>query len=94
MLTDEQKAHYEKVRRIAHDEMDAFDREISTELSRVKKRLLELQEQKKVVKQVFDVVSTRLGLEPSPPLREMNLLDLKKPVEQLKSSGLYTPPGE
>jgi hypothetical protein len=82
VLTEEQKAHYERVRKFAHEEMDAFDREIATELGRVRKRLLELQESKKAVKQIFDGASARLGLDLSPPLREINLADLKKPVEQ------------
>ena len=81
MLTAEQKAHYESVRQIAQDEMDACDREIALELGRIKARLLELQEDKKAVKQVFDGASARLGLELSPPLREINLADLRKPVE-------------
>ena len=82
MLTEDQKAHYEKVRKFAHEEMEAFDREIATELARIKKRLLELQESKKAVKQIFDGASARLGLDLSPPLREINLADMKKPVEQ------------
>jgi hypothetical protein len=82
VLTEDQKAHYEKVRKIAHDEMEAFDREIASELVRIKKRLLELQEDKKAVKQVFDGASARLGLELSPPLREISLSDLKKPFDQ------------
>lgn len=80
MLTEDQKTHYEKVRKMAQDEMDTFDREIATELSRIKKRLLELQDDKKAVKQIFDGASTRLGLEVSSPLREINLSDFKKPV--------------
>lgn len=82
MLTEDQKAHYERVRKYAHEEMEAFDREIATELGRIKKRLLELQESKKAVKQIFDGASARLGLDLSPPLREINLSDLKKPVDQ------------
>jgi hypothetical protein len=78
MLTDDQKAHYEQVRTFAHQEIEEFDREIAAELSRVKKRLLELQESKKAVKLIFDGASTRLGLDLSPPLREINLADLRK----------------
>ena len=81
MLTAEQKAHYERVRKMAQDEMESFDRDIAMELGRIKKRLLELQEDKKAVKLIFDGASSRLGLDPSPPLREINLSDLKKPVE-------------
>jgi hypothetical protein len=92
VLTAEQRAHYESVRQIAQEEMDACDREIATELSRIKKRLLELQEDKKAVKQVFDGASARLGLELSPPLREINLSDFKKPVESpLFNSDLKKP---
>jgi hypothetical protein len=61
--------------------MDAFDREIANELGRIKKRLLELQEDKKAVKQIFDGASARLGLEVSPPLRDISLADLKKPAD-------------
>jgi len=81
VLTAEQKAHYESVRQIAQEEMDACDHETALELGRIKKRLLELQEDKKAVKQVFDGASARLGLDLSPPLREINLTDLRKPVE-------------
>ena len=81
MLTAEQKAHYESVRQIAQEEMEAFDREIATELNRIKKRLLELQEDKKAAKLVFDGASARLGLELSPPLRDINLSDFKKSVD-------------
>ena len=81
MLTADQRAHYEKVRKMAQDEMEALDREIATELGRIKKQLLDLQNDKKAVKQILDGASTRLGLEISPPLREINLSDFKKPVE-------------
>ena len=87
MLTDDQKAHYERVRKFAHEEMEAFDREIATELGRIKKRLLELQESKKAVKQIYDGASARLGLDLSPPLREINLSDLKRPVDQSPFAG-------
>jgi hypothetical protein len=82
VLTADKKAHYENVRRIAQEEMETFDREIATELGRIKKRLLELQDDKRAAKQIFDGASTRLGLEVSPPLREINLSDLKKVADQ------------
>jgi hypothetical protein len=82
VLSAEQKMHYEKVRRIAQEEMETFDREIATELNRIKKRLLELQEDKKAVKQIYDGASMRLGLDVSPPLREITLSDLKKSADQ------------
>jgi hypothetical protein len=81
MLTDDQKAHYEQVRKFAREEMEQFDREIATELGRIRKRLLELQESKKAVKLIFDGASSRLGLDLSPPVREINLSDLRKTVD-------------
>jgi hypothetical protein len=66
---------------MAQEELEAVDRDIAMEVGRIKKRLLELQEDKKAVKQIFDGASARLGLDLSPPLREISLSDLKKPVE-------------
>ena len=77
MLTTEQKTTYERMRQTATSELEALDQEIAAELSRTKKRLLELQDAKKAVKQIFDGASARLGLTTSAPLKEMNLSDLK-----------------
>lgn len=82
LLTEDQKTYYESVRRTALEELEALDRSIATELSRIKTRLLEIQEEKKAVKQILDGASIRLGLEVSPPVREINLSDLKRPVDQ------------
>jgi hypothetical protein len=49
------------MRQTALAEFEAIDREIENELVRVKKRLLELQEEKKAVKQILDGASARLG---------------------------------
>ena len=65
------------MRKTAMSELEALDQDIATELSRTKKRLLELQDAKKAVKQIFDGASARLGLNASAPLKELNLADLK-----------------
>ncbi len=77
MLTADQKITYERMRQTAMSELEALDQDIAAELSRTKKRLLELQDAKKSVKQIFDGASARLGLNASGPLKEMNLADLK-----------------
>jgi hypothetical protein len=78
VLNPEQKAQYETMRQLALDDLEAIDREMASELGRVKKRLLELQEDKKAVKQILDGASARLGLPPSPPLKDVKLADLSR----------------
>lgn len=69
MLTQEQRAKYEQIRQTAEADLEAIDRAIEAELAKVKKRLLELQEEKKAVKQILDGACTRLGaaVEPARP---------------------------
>lgn len=83
MLTPEQKASYEQIRQTALAELEALDREIASELSLVKRRLLELQESKKAVKQILDGASIMLGTS-APALREISLSDLNRHVELAK----------
>ena len=85
MLTPEQKASYEQIRQTALAELEALDREIASELSLVKRRLLELQESKKAVKQILDGASIMLGTS-APALREISLSDLNRHVELAKPS--------
>ncbi len=81
MLTAEQKATYERMRQTALAELESIDQDIAAELSRTKKRLLELQDSKKAVKQIIDGASARLGLTASPPVKELSLADLKHAAE-------------
>lgn len=76
MLSADQKKQYESMRYTALADLEAIDDEITSELARVKKRLLELQGDKKAVKQILDGVSARLGLPPLPPLKDLNLTDI------------------
>lgn len=78
MLTAEQRASYEQIRQTALAELTALDQEITSELTRIKKRLLELQEDKRAVKQIVDGASARLGLGSSPPFKEITLADLNR----------------
>ena len=91
MLTIEQKTDYENMRKTALAELEALEREIATELTRIKKRLLDLQEDKKAVKQILDGASARLGLGSSTPFKEISLADLSRltePSEATASSSL------
>ena len=81
MLTIEQKTNYENIRKTALAELEVLDREIATELNKIKKRLLDLQEDKKAVKQIFDGASARLGYGSSAPFKEITLADLSRMTE-------------
>jgi hypothetical protein len=78
VLTDEQKARYEQTRQMAKAELDQIDKEIESELTRVKERLLELQQAKKAIKQIYDGACTRLGIKSSLEIKDLNLSDLGK----------------
>ena len=84
MLTQDQKAKYDQIRQTALSELQSLDREIETELSSVKKRLLELQEAKKSVKLILDGASARLGTS-SVAIKDLNLTELSRQAELAKA---------
>ena len=85
MLTSEQKAKYEQIRQTAIAELEYIDKEIETELAAVKKRLLQLQEDKKAVKQIYDGASMRLGVASAVTVKDLNLADLTRQAELAKA---------
>lgn len=78
MLTDQQKHKYEATRQMAKEELEALDKEISAELAKVKDRLLELQQAKKAVKQIYDGACARMGIKSVLEVTDLNLTDLVK----------------
>jgi hypothetical protein len=78
MLTDQQKQKFEIARQMAKEELEQLDKEINTELVRVKERLLELQQAKKAVKQIHDGACARLGVKSIIEMKDFNLSDLVK----------------
>jgi hypothetical protein len=80
MLTEQQKHKYEVTRQMAKDEMDALDKEISTELAKVKDKLLELQQAKKAVKQIYDGACARMGVKSVLEVADLSFGDLVKQV--------------
>lgn len=91
MLTPEQKVKYEQIRQTALADLVEIDRQIEAELAAAKKRLLELQEGKKAVKQILDGAAARLGISataaaaaaPSP--KEFSLAELDRDSELAKA---------
>jgi ribosomal protein L11 len=80
MLTEIQKQKFDTARQMAKEEMEQLDREISTELARVKERLLELQQAKKAVKQIYDGACARMGIKSVIEMKDFNFTDLVKPA--------------
>jgi ribosomal protein L11 len=78
MLTEEQKQKFEQTRQMAKEELETLDREISAELAKVKDRLLELQQAKKAVKQIYDGACARMGVKSVLEVSDLNLTDLVK----------------
>jgi len=78
MLTEQQRQKYEMTRQMAKEELEALDREISNELAKVKDRLLELQQAKKAVKQIYDGACARMGIKSVIEVNDLNLNDLMK----------------
>lgn len=85
MLTQDQKAKYEQIRQTAISELQEIDREIEAELTAVKKRLLDLQEAKKSVKQILDGASARLGTSSGVTIKDLNLTELTRQAELAKA---------
>lgn len=85
MLTQDQKAKYEQIRQTAISELQEIDREIEAELTTVKKRLLDLQEAKKSVKQILDGASARLGTSSGVTIKDLNLTELTRQAELAKA---------
>ena len=78
MLTDEQRQRYESLQQMARDELDEIDKELAAEIARAKRRLEELQEHKRAVKQIYDGASVRLGHRAVIELKEISTGDLVK----------------
>jgi ribosomal protein L11 len=78
MLTEQQKHKFEVTRQMAKEELEQLDKEISTELAKVKDKLLELQQAKKAVKQIYDGACARMGIKSVLEVSDINLADLVK----------------
>ena len=78
MLTEQQKQKFELTRQMAKEELEQLDKEISAELAKAKDKLLELQQAKKAVKQIYDGACARMGVKSVLEVTEVNLTDLVK----------------
>jgi hypothetical protein len=78
MLTEQQKHKFETTRQMAKEELEQLDKEISAELAKVKDKLLELQQAKKAVKQIYDGACARMGVKSILEISDLNLTDLVK----------------
>jgi hypothetical protein len=61
-LSEQQKRFYENTLAVTRQEMEELDRLIEEELSKVRDRLAELQNAKKLSRQMYDAACMRLGV--------------------------------
>jgi ribosomal protein L11 len=78
MLTDQQRQKFELTRQMAKEELESLDKEISAELARVKDKLLEFQQAKKAVKQIYDGACSRMGVKSNLEMTDVKLSDFVK----------------
>ena len=78
MLNGSQKQKLEATREMAKEELSQIDKEIASELSKVKERLIELQQAKKAMKQIYDGACTRMGVKSTLEVADINLNDIVK----------------
>lgn len=76
MLTEQQMKKFEQTRQMAKEELDSLDREISAELARAREKLLEFQQAKKAVKQIYDGACARMGIQSVLEVTDVSLGDL------------------
>jgi len=78
VFTEEQKRKYEITRQMAKDELDRFDKELAEEVARARKRIEELQQAKKAVKQIYDSTCALLGVKSVIELKDYRIPDFEK----------------
>ena len=78
MLSESQKQKLEETRKMAKEELEQLDKEIANELAKVKERLIELPQAKKAMKQIYDGACSRMGVQSTLEVTDLNLSDLVK----------------
>ena len=79
-MMSEHKSKYETLKQMAKDQLDSLDKELNEEIIRAKKRIEELQKEKKVVKQIYDDACILLGVKSVVEMKDYGLGDMDKPA--------------
>lgn len=77
-MTSDQKSRYEAMRQMARAELDHLDKELSEEIARARQRIDELQNAKKVMKQIYDNTCALLGVKSVIEMKDYGLEDVEK----------------
>jgi hypothetical protein len=77
-MNNEQKTRYEAMKKMAKDELDHLDKELSEEVIRAKQRIEELQKAKKTVKQIYDNACTLLGVKSVIEMKDYGLEEAER----------------
>ena len=77
-MTSDQKTRYEAMKQMARDELDHLDKELSEEVARARQKIEELQNAKKVMKQIYDNTCALLGVKSVVEMKDYGLEDVEK----------------
>jgi hypothetical protein len=77
-MTSEQKNRYEEMKKMAKEELDHLDKELSEEVIRARRRIEDLQKAKKAVKQIYDNACALLGVKSVIEMKDYGLGDVEK----------------
>ena len=77
-MTSDQKTRYEAMMQMAREELNHLDKELSEEVARARQKIEELQNAKKVMKQIYDNTCTLLGVKSVVEMKDYGLEDVEK----------------
>jgi hypothetical protein len=77
-MTSDQKTRYEAMKQMAREELDHLDKELSEEVARARQKIEELQNAKKVMKQIYDNTCALLGVKSVVEMKDYSLEDVEK----------------
>jgi hypothetical protein len=77
-MTSDQKTRYEAMMQMAREELNHLDKELSEEVARARQKIEELQNAKKVMKQIYDNTCALLGVKSVVEMKDYGLEDVEK----------------
>jgi len=81
-MMSEHKSKYETLKQMAKDQLDSLDKELNEEIIRAKKRIEELQKEKKVVKQIYDDACILLGVKSVVEMKDYELEEIENRAKE------------
>jgi FtsZ-binding cell division protein ZapB len=81
-MTIDHNTRYETMKKMAMEELERLDKELSEEVIRAKRKIEELQKEKKVVKQIYDDACSLLGVKSIVEIKDYGLGDIENRAQE------------